>query len=321
MSAVVLSDEGIAHACIGHTDSQIPTLQALHHSPVTNKSGILFSLKKFVEKYNLIKTKIVTTLLIADSNLVMLERPDVAEDELAQAVRWNIKDSFNFNIDDAIVDVFEIPQQKERGRTPLIYVTAAKKSFLKQRIALLEEQELEVDSIDIAELVLRNVATLLPEDEQGVVLLKLDATQGLMTLTQNSTLYLARKIDIGYSALITSVEQGVDSLSLEQQNLLDSIVLEVQRSLDYYESHFAKPSIHSLVIAPLEHEIPHITKYLSDALGMNVRVFDFNTILDTPKFISNEMQEKCFFAIGAALRQFNLSLNSQKNGLKKGKAA
>lgn len=312
-NAVVLCDEGIAHACITQSPGQTPSLSSLHFSTFENKAETASALKQLVQQNNLEEKKITTSLLIANSNLVMLEKPEVADEELRQAVRWKIKDSIPFDVNDAIVDVFEIPGQKERGRTPLVYVTAAEKNFLKQQIKIFEEQNLEIESIDIAELVMRNIAALLPEDQQGVALLKLDANQGLMTLTQDSSLYLARNIDVGYSSLTSTSSSSIlgetpeglaleEGMSPDQQRSLDAIVLEVQRSLDYYESHFAKPAINSLVIAPLPHEAPGLVKYLASALGLQVRLLDLNAVLDVQQPISEEQQAKCFFAIGAALR-------------------
>jgi len=325
MNAVVLCEEGIAHACITLNSGQPPTLKSVHYSVVENKIETASLLKQFVQKNKLENTMITTSLLIADSNLVMLEKPDVADNELRQAVRWRIKDSLPFDVDNAIVDVFEIPGQKERGRTPLVYVTAAEKYFLKQRIKIFEEQNLEVESIDIAELVMRNIAALLPEDQQGVALLKLDATKGLMTLTQDSSLYLARNIDVGYSSLSSKTNSilgenpnEADGLAFEegmlpdQQRSLDAIILEVQRSLDYYESHFAKPAINSLVIAPLPYEIPGMVKYLASALGLQVRLLDLNAVFDVQTPLSEEKQANCFFAIGAALRESDFASASIK---------
>ncbi len=315
MNAVVLCDEGITHACILRHAGQLPTLQSLHYLAFENNAETSSKLKEFVQDNHLEGKSVTTSLLIADSNLVMLEKPEVANNELRQAVRWRIKDSLSFDVNNAIVDVFEIPGQKERGRTPMVYVTAAEKDFLKQRIQLLEEQSIEVESIDIAELVMRNVASLLPEDQHGVALLKLDATKGLMTLTQDSSLYLARNIDVGYNALSTTPsllgevpneEQGLTlegGMSPDQQRTFDAIVLEVQRSLDYYESHFAKPAINSLVIAPLPYEIPGMIKYLASALGLQVRLLDLNAVLDVKAPLSDEQQAKGFFAIAAALRE------------------
>ena len=320
MNAVVLSEEGISHASVIRNAGQPPTLQSIQYSSIDNKAETASLLKKVAHKNKLEDKPIATSLLIAESNLVMLEKPEVAENEVRQAVRWRIKDSLSFDVDDAIMDVFEIPGQKERGRTPLVYVTAAEKKSLKQRVKVFEEQNLEIESIDIAELVMRNVAALLPEDQQGVALLKLDATKGLMTLTQESSLYLARNIDVGYASLslnnsILGESPNEDSglaleegMSPDQQRSLDAIVLEVQRSLDYYESHFAKPAINSLVIAPLPYEIPGMVKYLAGALGLQVRLLDLNAVLDTQTPISEETQANCFFAIGAALRELEQPL-------------
>lgn len=332
-NAVVLCEGSIAHACIVQNAGQTPTLSSLNFSDLENKAETASALKRLVQDNKLENKSIATSLLIADSNLVMLEKPDVAENELRQAVRWKVKDSLPFDINNAIVDVFEIPGQKERGRTPLVYVTAAEKESLKQRIKIFEEQNLEIESIDIAELVMRNIAALLPEDQQGVALLKLDSNQGLMTLTHDSSLYLARNIDVGYGTLsstsTTSIlgenpDEGMglaldEGMSPDQQRSLDAIVLEVQRSLDYYESHFAKHAINSLVIAPLPYEVPGLVKYLAGALGLQVRLLDLNAVLDVKQPISKEQQAKGFFAIAAALRE-PTSL-AQQQGLKKGKAA
>ena len=326
MNAIVLSEEGISHASVIRNAGQPPTLQSIQYASIDNKAETASLLKKVAHNNKLEDKPIATSLLIAESNLVMLEKPEVANNEIRQAVRWRIKDSLSFDVDDAIMDVFEIPGQKERGRTPLVYVTAAEKESLKQRVKIFEEQNLEIESIDIAELVMRNVAALLPEDQQGVALLKLDATKGLMTLTQESSLYLARNIDVGYASLSLNnsilgeapnedgglaLEEG---MSPDQQRSLDAIVLEVQRSLDYYESHFAKPAINSLVIAPLPYEIPGMVKYLAGALGLQVRLLDLNAVLDIQTPLSEEIQANCFFAIGAALREL-------EKPLEKGEAA
>ena len=331
-NAVVLSEEGIAHACITRTAGQPPSLQAIHYSKIDNKAETSHLFKQLVQQNKLEELPVVTTLLAADSNLVMLEKPEVADNELRQAIRWRVKDSLPFDVNNAIVDVFEIPGQKERGRTPLVYVTAAEKESLKQQVQLFQEQNLELESIDIAELVMRNIAALLPEDQQGVALLKLDASKGLMTLTQDSSLYLARNIDVGYTSLSAATNSilgedvnEADGLALEegvspeQQRALDAIVLEVQRSLDYYESHFAKPAITSLVIAPLPYEIPGVINLLASALGLQVRLLDLNAVLDAQMPMSAEDQANCFYAIGSALRESELAI--QKQGQAKGEAA
>ncbi len=328
VNAIVLSEQGIAYASVLSTPAQTPVLQALDFMPLDNPSDLAVSLKDFADKHKLAHRHVVTALQMNEASLIMLEKPNVADEELRQAVRWSVKDSLSFDIENAIVDVFEIPGQKERGRTPLIYVTAAEKSLLQHRIHLLEELDMVIDAIDIPELAMRNVAALLPEDANGVALLKLDSEQGLMTLTHNKSLFLARNIDTGYRNLIPAGGNTVlgapeenEGLQFEsamlpdQQRTLDSIVLEVQRSLDYYESHFAMPAITTLVLAPLPFSVPGLNEQLSSLLGVKVRTLETCEVLDCQQQVSEEMLAQGFFAIAAALRM------NGKHVMQKGKAA
>ena len=64
------------------------------------------------------------------------------------------------------------------------------------------------------------------------------------------------------------MELSLDAIAPEQQQAMDAIVLEVQRSLDYYESHFGQPPINSLVIAPLQQNVPGLVDYFASNLGV-----------------------------------------------------
>jgi len=141
-------------------------------------------------------------------------------------------------------------------------------------------------------------------------MLNLQANYSLLTITHEGELYLSRVIDVGYEDLetIPSPQAGPNGLSLaepssDQDNSISKIVLEIQRSLDYYESHYGKPSISNLILAPLENELSSLMSALKDDLGVTVRSLDITEILETDTELTTELQAKCFNAIGAALRQ------------------
>jgi MSHA biogenesis protein MshI len=252
----------------------------------------------------------------------MVESPEVDPSELKAAVRWRIKELIDFHIDDAIIDVFDIPGQQERGRPKLMYVVASRTSIVQQHIDLLEESGINLAVIDIPELVLRNIAALLPEDQSGVATLHIGREHGMLVITRDSNLYLSRRIDLGLEQLkeylnapteeeefvLDSKEEEfvLDSeeppMPTQLQRALDNIVLEVQRSLDYYESHFSLPPVSGLVMAPLEENIPGMMGYLGGNLGIPVRMLDLNALLVSSETLPDELQSQCLFAIGAALR-------------------
>ncbi len=298
-------------ACVRQDKGQTPRLLKLAYSSLEDNSQALQVLRSLGKKNYSADIPTSTVLNPTDFELLMVEEPSVPEAEMKQAIRWKIKDMLDFSIDDAVVDVFTIPGQKERGRTPMVYAVAAKKAPVQQTINQLEEADLALQYIDIPELVQRNVASLLAEDQQGVALLSLGQTSGLITLTHQSVLYLARGLEVGLRDLVPSesswLEEQPGNMSLEPggmgQALLDNIVLEIQRSLDYYESHFAQPPINHLYIAPLAQDIPGLQQHLDNNLGVRVHMLDFNELMDCAEPISVPDQSHGFFAIGAALRE------------------
>ena len=265
-----------------------------------------------------------TCISVAESgsfSLLLVEAPEVDPLELKAAVRWRIKELLDFHIDDAIIDVFDIPGQQERGRPKLMYVVASRISTVQQHIDLLESQDINLSVIDIPELAMRNIAALLPEDEGGVAMLYLAQDCGLLTLTRNKNLYLARKLEIGTRQLLDYLhsappedefvlDEAEEATEMPQpmQYALDSIVLEVQRSLDYYESHFSLPPVGGLVLVPMTEQIPGMMGYIASQLGVPVRMLDLNAYLESEQTLSDELQSQCALSIGAALRQENKAL-------------
>jgi MSHA biogenesis protein MshI len=255
--------------------------------------------------------------------LLLVDTPEVDPSELKTAIRWRIKDLIDFHVDDAIVDVFDIPGQEERGRQKLMYVVAARRAAVQSHINQLEDERINLNVIDIPELAMRNIAGLLPEDETGVAMLYLTNESGLLTLTRQKHLYLSRRLDIGLNQLSAFVAEDVqarheenDVFTIDEDvsftrplvRAFDNIVLEVQRSLDYYESHFALPPVSALVLAPMEDHIPGMQEYLVQHLGLPVRMLDLNSALRCDQVLSEEMQSLCLLPIGAALRERSKAL-------------
>ena len=266
-----------------------------------NSTGQSLKLATLIKEHELEQATCTCVMPAESHTLLLIEAPDVQPAELKAAVRWRIKDLIDFHIDDAVIDVFEIPEHNATpGRTRLMYAVAARASKIKTSVESIEKTSLNLETVDIPELAIRNITALLDDDIRGVAFLYLSMNSGIITLTRQGSLYLSRNIDVGTEQMIPS--SGSDELNSETQQALDKIVLEVQRSLDYYESHFSQPPITSLVIAPMGQEIAGVLPYLSANLGIAVSRLDFNNVLIANEPISDELQSKCLLSIGAALR-------------------
>lgn len=295
--------DGICIARAIHNEGGQPRLEVCEFrrcDAVVNQARVLASL---VEEYHLADTPCTSLVQPGEYSLLLIEAPDVEASELRSAVRWRIKDMIDFHIDDAIIDVFDIPGQQDRGRPPMMYVVAARESAVRSRVELLQQSGLDVSIIEVPELAQRNIAAMLPEDIAGVALLYLSQQGGLITLTRQSVLYLSRMIDVGYDALAQFSGTGTEELPPAVQAALDTIILEVQRSLDYYESHFSQPPIKTLVIATTDNVSEAVTTYLNSQLGITVRLLDLSVLLDTGVKMDGELQLHGLTSIGAALRE------------------
>lgn len=223
----------------------------------------------------------------ADYQLLLVERPDVPEPEMANAVKWRLRDRLDQSAEETVVDVFDVPPQA-RGTQQMIYAVAAKASAVSRLAGEIERAGLRIDVIDIPELCLRNIATALPQDRFGVALLRLDGPRGMLTLSRESQLYQIRQIEIG-----TASDNPADNAS--------AIALEMQRSLDYFESHYDQRPIRDIVLAPAP-GVEALVDALSGEMAVNVSALDLAEVLDMPQYMSLDEQSAYLFAIGAAMR-------------------
>jgi MSHA biogenesis protein MshI len=228
--------------------------------------------------------------------LLLVEAPDVPADELRAAVRWRVKDLIDFHIDDAVIDVFEMPPHARGGPHRMMYAVTAKSDFVKAEIDRVEGAGLKLDVVDIPELSLRNIATLL-ESDRGAALLYLSERRSTLLLVRQGVLYLARYIETGVATLMEAGEL--------RPELVAGLALEVRRSLDYFESHYEQTSIQELHVSGLD---AADREAIARELSIAVREVDLRTVLDAEDELSPELQRLCMPAIGAALRKDPVAL-------------
>ena len=300
LAAVCPGREGVALVQIRRDEDVPPVLELCDYQSLETNKNEKTTLERLVKEAELDRSLCVSLVELDDYSLVMVEAPKVQPEEMGAAVRWRIKDLIDFDVADAVIDVFEVPDTKAGGDKTMVYAVVARAIEVKKRIEKLLGLGLHLEIVDIPELALRNIAALLPEDVAGVAMVYIGKDKGLITITRQQTLYLSRRFANGISALPDTLMQSDDPDLIE--NWLDSIIVEIQRSLDYYDSHFSLPPVSSLVIAPLPRELPNVAEYISDQLDVSTRILDIRTLIDTEHELNDQLQAQCLLAIGAALR-------------------
>ncbi len=239
---------------------------------------------------------ISSVLDAADYQLVQVESPDVLPAELKAAVRWRLKDAIDFPVEDAMVDVFDMPEPARRTGARMMYAVAAKSQAIARRVAGLSAAARRFDVIDIPELALRNIAALLPEAADGLILLWLEGDSAQLLVIKQTTLYVTRHVQF-----------TVDSAEADGLPDVDAIALEVQRSMDYFESHYDQAPLRHLIIAPHDKHSARYAQALSYESSMRVELIDLSRALELAPGVL-PADRRSLLAIGAALRDERKSL-------------
>ena len=238
-----------------------------------------------------------TVLSGGEYQMLTVDAPNVPQDELKTAVRWRLKDMLDFHVDDATIDVLDIPIDTGAvSRSHSMFAIAARNALIQSRQALFGEAKLQLQVIDIPEMAQRNISALLETEGRGLAMLSFDADGGLLTITYKGELYLSRRIDVTVAQLM---ERDPDRL----QNLYDKITLELQRSLDHFDRQFNYVNVLKLLLAPTGAQGLH--EYLAANLYMPVEAMTLDDVFDlsnAPDLQDAAQQQRFFLTLGAALR-------------------
>lgn len=232
--------------------------------------------------------------------LLQLEKPNVPASELKQAVGWKLKDMIECPVEQATIDVIDIPTDPNNAqRQPYAYAVAAKNTLISEYIQrLIETSGSGLEVIDIPELAQRNIAAFLEQENRGLAMLSINEGGSLLTFTANGELYYSRYIDID-TVQIESEDSALKS------SIFERLSLDVQRSLDNFERQFPYITINRLVLAPFMGR-EDFYDYLKTSLYVQVDQFNLEDIFsfdDGVDLGDLSMQANLLPVLGAALRQ------------------
>jgi MSHA biogenesis protein MshI len=292
--AVVVSKRGVHIAEAKYAGTRPQIVKCVFY-PLTEVTST--TLEKVRKDAQLGDARFTTLLSANEYQMMMVDAPNVPVNELKTAIRWKIKDSLSYHVDDATIDVLLIPTNKYGGDRPQsLYAIAASNETIRKRIELFEKAKIELSVIDIPETAQRNIAALFEEEGRGLAMLAFGDEGGLLTITCDGELFLSRRLEITLGQL-----QDADE-NLRQQ-YLDRVELEVQRSLDYFDRQFQHiPVSRILLSAP---ESLGLDKVLTANLGLPVEMLDLAQGMDifaVPELSDSEFVSHALPVLGAALR-------------------
>lgn len=237
-------------------------------------------------------------LLLDDAHyqLLPVDAPQVPEAELGDALRWKVKDLIDYPAEHASIGAVLVPVASDSVHTRSAWVVVARRDAIAGRMRTARDARLELHSIDVPELALRNLA-LLASPDGACALLHVGLQRSTLVMVWRGDLCSVRRFDMTASALLDATPEQFESL-------VERLAQDVQRSADAFERHFHAAALGRLWVLEEQADLA-----LSSALARHItlqvkpmKLADWIGI-DTSRPLMDAKANIDFLpAIGAALR-------------------
>jgi len=214
--------------------------------------------------------------------LVQVDKPNVPNNEVVAALKWQVKELVSIDVDDMILDYFDGPTSA--GVNAKVNVVCVSKNLLKAIVGSINKNALNLSIISTEVFAF---VSLVPEQKDPILLVCQQPNEEIVLLIiKNGVLYFHRRLR-GFSEIS---QQSKQELAM---GTVDNLSLEIQRSTDYFERHLKQSPITAIeVMVPIDNE-----QYLLEKLAQNTDISV--RLLALPK--PHQGQRKYATAIGASL--------------------
>ena len=255
------------------------------------------SLERVAREFSAKRFQCTTLLKPGQYHILLVEAPAVKREELKSAVRWRIKDMLDYHVDDATIDVLDVPVPPSAAqRAHNMYAVAARNDTIRATVERFAAAGMPLAVIDIPDTAQRNIAARLEAGERAVLLLTFDETGGLLTVSYSGELYLARRLDITAAQLGEGGETGVRTY--------ERVLVETQRSLDHCERTYPFFTMGRVVLGPFPGDA-ELRQHLAANLYVPVEPLELGRVVSLPAAAASwtaEDHARWLRLIGAGLR-------------------
>jgi MSHA biogenesis protein MshI len=266
--------------------------------------------------------------------LLQIDTPAVAPEELRTAARWQIRDMVEAHMDDLTLDVIKVGNDHERAGGHL-FVVAASNSQIRDVLRISQAMHCETAVIDVQDLAQRNLQSAWSRNNGSLSrahasMVVTDDHQALLTICAHEELFYSRRIDLGEgfmrsnwgdSALPVEAEVQGDELSLlvddmeaqarpgmgltqDDENRLQRVVIEIQRSLDLWDRSWPKLVLDQLSVYAGARTYEMAT-WLRQQLGQAVYPLDVDAQFPGFQGGSDADRQICWPLLGELMRNID----------------
>lgn len=220
----------------------------------------------FVKWEDFSKSSIHIILSTDDCESAILKAPELASNEILQALSWEMGDANGLNPSEFEFEGFEIPGAQESGlNAQYWWLAAVKKTLIEQILTNCDKAKIKKININVHPLQYRG---LFLDNE-------IDLATGCIFLDSNyATLLFMKKDEILFSK---QLDWGTQAS--EREDFLDRAELDLQRNLDYFDRRLSTVATQKIwLTGPKEENIYHAFK---NKLSVPFEIFPLKEKINT----------------------------------------
>ena len=277
---------GVAVVQVLGAGGQSPALKRAEFIEANGQEAQIEALRGWVRANRLQKSPCVCLIAQDDCDVYQVEKPEVEDSEMMQAVTWKIKDLISYDVANAVVDSYPIPGSNKNDQQQ-VGVVAAHDSVITGYVDGIRTSTMSLKALDIHDLVRSNLQAVRESAGNSLALLSFSDDAGQLSVYHDTDLYVSRDFKIGLERL--------SSAGADDESAFEALLLEVQRSLDYFEGFYDMGVVTDLRLFPQLPSTEKLAMYLQSQANYDIA------------FVRVEAGESgidpaCFHAYCAALR-------------------
>ncbi|MDO6566684.1 agglutinin biogenesis protein MshI [Alteromonas sp. 1_MG-2023] len=226
---------------------------------------------------------VAITLSQESYHMVQVEKPDVPEVDIVNALPWTLGDLVPYESSNIVLDYIDYPV-KDRMGGQKIDVFAADKSELSKLVTKLAKLKTkQLSHIHVKEVL---TTEMLPDDDYArLLIIQEPGSEPFVMIIRARTIWLARRL----RGFVSKFNEQVDIAQVT-----DALGLEIQRSMDFYESQLKQPPLKEILFKIQVDSAPIIER-LKPFQPVNMGTL----VPDLP--LADVVDPACHYALASAL--------------------
>lgn len=210
----------------------------------------------YVKAHSLQGTSCYFTLTSHWYKVHQIEKPDVAEHELREALRWPLQEAVGSGTE-LVYDYADLPVQVS-GQNKAMVVAIPRKE-VEKLTKTIYDADLVLESITVEELA--TIELLEPSNEAVITLVQELGEDVVLSIVKNQELYFSRRLK-GFESIGSFTEAELD------MGITDSLTVQIQRSMDFFESQLRQASVKRILVKLDTPHMAYICNVIAETMGV-----------------------------------------------------